>query len=357
MPTHVFETKKVIGKGHNSIIFKVENNTNTGYFNDYIITEIGNEGIKILSSTEFVENNKKQVSVVCNDLWDYAEMINSLQIKYISDNELLEYYNTLFEKIQTVFGYFNVSQPCISFALENKIKELLEQAKIDRDVQLDITREMLKQDEITHMEQEEIELIEFAIKIKKKGIENNFNGSFIGIVKNINWDIPEFFNHQRKYAFLASSENFDEFDLKYFAERLQKLLGLSESELCKRIIEKNPDKEVLSKKREMCIKKHKLSSELVYFFNVARIYSHQRMLTRIFWTKGINVWGKMLREIARRMNLNETEIQYILRKEINQYFDNKNIISEEEVRKRMKFCIYAIFNESEPMLFTGDTAR
>src|SRR3989338_2897485 len=196
MPTHVFETKKVIGKGHNSIIFKVENNTNTGYFNDYIITEIGNEGIKILSSREFVENNKKQVSVVCNDLWDYAEMINSLQIKYLGNNNLCEYYNTLFEKIQTVFGYFNVSQPCISFALENKIKELLEQAKIDRDVQLDITREMLKQDEITHMEQEEIELIEFAIKIKKKGIENNFNGSFIGIVKNINWDIPEFFNHQ-----------------------------------------------------------------------------------------------------------------------------------------------------------------
>src|SRR3989338_9591279 len=69
MPTHVFNTADVIGKGHNEIIFHIEDGKNTLYFSYDVIAEIGKHGLSKLKSPEFVEKNVKEAEEKGRELW------------------------------------------------------------------------------------------------------------------------------------------------------------------------------------------------------------------------------------------------------------------------------------------------
>ncbi len=100
-----------------------------------------------------------------------------------------------------------------------------------------------------------------------------------------------------------------------------------------------------------------MPSELVHLLDVARIYSHQRMLVRIYWTKGVNVWGKLLREFARRMDISEKQIQYVLKQEIHDYFTKNIPLDMDKVKERQQGAVYAIFDKGESQVHTGEEAR
>lgn len=362
MPTHVFNTADVIGKGHNEIIFHIEDGKNTLYFSYDVIAEVGKHGLKKLKSVEFVERNVKEAEEHGKKLWMYAEFIDAHQLKYMKTEELLDHYNKLFVEIQKMFGYFNVSQPSISYAIEEEIKCLMEKQKIGDETQFNILTVMLKPDEITLLEEEEKDLLKIALKFKDdKRLAEFFSQTEYIVLRELFYSAKSIYNllkaHQNKYDFLACSENFDVFDLKYYMKRLQEMIKRSENEIYKQIAETSPDKERMKKEREDLIKKYNLSNELVHIIDVARIYSHQRMMIRLFWSKGIHVWGKMLREFARRINISEIDIQYYTREEINNYFAKKEIVSVTELEERKKPCIYAIFDRQKPVLFKGEEAK
>lgn len=362
MPTHVFNTAEVIGVGHNEIIFWMEGGKLTGYFSEEAICEVGKQGLMMLKSPKFVEKNVKEVEEEGKKLGQYSEYIAAHQLKYMPTEELLKHYNELFLQIQKMFGYFNVSQPSISYALEKEISQLVQKQGLDGKTQFEILNIMLKPDETTLIEEEEKDLLKLALEIKKeRTILEFFLQPLKTVLSNLSYEAEQInkklLAHQAKYSFLASSENFDEFDLQYYVRRLQEMVKSSESHLHQDLAKKSPDKEVMGKEREELVQKYNLSSELVHFIDITRIYSHQRMFIRLFWTKGINVWGKILRELARRMNLSEVEIQYLTREEINAYFERKTIISAGEIEERKKPCVYAIFNRQKPILFTGEEAK
>lgn len=370
MPTHVFNTADVIGKGHNEIIFHIEEGKNTLYFSYDVIAEVGKHGLKKLKSAEFVQRNIKEAEEHGKKLWMYAEFIDAHQLKYMKTEELLEHYNKLFVEIQKMFGYFNVSQPSISYAIEEEIKCLMEKQKIGDETQFNILTVMLKQDEITLLEEEEKDLLNIALKVKgDKRLVEFFSQHEEVVLRELFYSAKNIYNmlkaHQLNYDFLACSENFDVFDLKYYMKRLQEMIKRSENEIYKQIAETYPDKERMKKDREDLIKKYNLSNELVHIIGVARIYSHQRMMIRLFWSKGIRVWGKMLREFARKINISEVDIQYYTREEINNYFamkENENKNGKEkiplaELEERKKPCIYAIFDRQKPVLFKGEEAK
>ena len=274
-----------------------------------------------------------------------------------------------------MFGYFNVSQPSISYAIEEDIKHLMEKQKIDGETQFNILTIMLKPDEITLLEEEEKDLLKIALKIKddRKLVDSKLIKFFSQpeeiVLRELFYSAKNIYDmlkaHQNKYDFLACSENFDVFDLKYYVKRLQDIVKRSEHEIYRQIAETSPDKERIKKEREYLSKKYNLSEELVHIIGVARIYSHQRMMIRLFWSKGIHVWGKMLREFARRINISEVDIQYYTREEINNYFamkqnENKNEkekVSLTELEERKKPCIYAIFDRQKSVLFKGEEAK
>ncbi|MBI4453969.1 hypothetical protein HY636_04975 [Candidatus Woesearchaeota archaeon] len=366
MPTHVFNTADVIGKGHNEIIFHIEDGKNTLYFSYDVIAEVGKHGLNKLKLPEFVEKNVKEAEEKCKELWMYTEFIDAHQLKYMKTEEFLGHYNKLFIEIQKMFGYFNVSQPSISYAIEEEIKHLMEKQKIDGETQFNILTMMLKPDEITLLESEEKDLLKIALKIKDdRELVVFFSQEEEMVLRELFYSAKNIYDmlkaHQNKYDFLACSENFDVFDLKYYVKRLRDIVKRSEYEIYRQIAEKSPDKERMKKEREDIIKKYNLSKELVHIIDVARIYSHQRMMIRLFWSKGIHVWGKMLREFARRINISEVDIQYYTREEINNYFakkeNEKEKVSLTELEERKKPCIYAIFDRQKPILFKGEEAK
>ncbi len=363
MPTHVFNTADVIGRGHDHIIFKIENGRITGYFGEDVIEYMGKEGLDKLYSKEFVEKNKREADEHGLKLWSYAEYINSLPLKHMAITESLEHYNHLFEMIQKMFGYFNVSQPCISFALEKEIARKMQEHGLDADAQYHIMDKILKPERTTLIEEEEKDLLRLALKIKADPVLFNL---FQKIIDNIIDKIHHLNNHEifsslvlheTKYSFMASSENFDEFARQYFIDRLKDMIVKEKAELEKEIISKMPNTVELSIERKKLVDKYSLSPELVHLIDVTRDYSHQRMLIRIYWTKAINVWGKMLREFARKMNIGEVDIQYLLKEEINDYFSGKFNINHEELKKRKEHCIFAIFDRQKPILLTGKEAK
>jgi len=362
MPTHVFNTSDVIGRGHNDIVFKVKDGKISGYFSEDVREIMGKAGLKVLSSKDFVIRNQREVEEVGKDLWAYSEYAASLPLKYMSNQEILLYYNALFDKIQKMFGYFNVSQPHISFALEDEIARKMGLLGLSSDTQYEILEKMLKQDQITMIEEEEKGLIKIALKIKadKNSLElfskplNSILYKLNHLTKNLL--LNEIILHEDKYSFLASSENFDEFDRKYFIERLKELIKKPVKELNEEIKQKTPSKISLEILRSNIIKKHRLPENLVHFIDVSRLYSHQRMLIRICWTKAVNVWGKFLREFARRMDIGEVDIQYLLREEVNNWLQNNNRIDELELKKRRDLAIFGIFDRGKPFLLTGEEA-
>ncbi|MFH1439882.1 MAG: PEP-utilizing enzyme [Candidatus Woesearchaeota archaeon] len=382
MPTHAFNIIDIIGRGHDDIIFKIENGKNTGYFSEEVIEYMGKHGLERLYSKEFVENNKKKVDKIGKELWSYSEYITSLPIKHIETEILLKHYNELFKYIQKMFGYFNVSQPCISFALEEEIAKKMKEHGLDADTQYKILNIMLKPDKTTLIEEEEKDLIKIALKIKadKRLFElfqqplnkiidelhhlnnNNNNNNLINNNHDSNSYIyhnlfNELIIHENKYMFLASSENFDEFAREYFIDRIKDMIIKKKDELEHEIISKTPDVIALSIERKKIMMKHALSSEVIHLIDVAREYSYQRMLIRIFLTKAINVWGKLLREFARKMNISEVDVQYLLKDEINAFFENKYVIEHNKLKKRKQLSIFAIFDRNKPILLTGEEAR
>ena len=91
-------------------------------------------------------------------------------------------------------GFFNVTQPPISYALENEIAKKIDALGLDSGIYHKIVEIMLKQDKTTLIDEEENALYKIAQKLKD------------------NLDIEEdLVLHENRYSFLASSENFDEF--------------------------------------------------------------------------------------------------------------------------------------------------
>src|SRR3989338_634207 len=133
MPTHVFNTAEVIGRGHDDIIFSIRNGIITGYFSEEVIRYMGKYGLKVLGSKDFVLKNKGEAKERGEALWNFSEYVASLPLKNLETGELLALYNELFTKTQKMFGYFNVSQPCISFAIECEIANRMDALKLDAD--------------------------------------------------------------------------------------------------------------------------------------------------------------------------------------------------------------------------------
>jgi phosphoenolpyruvate synthase/pyruvate phosphate dikinase len=344
MPTHVFNTADVLGEGHDDIMFHIKDGKTTLYFTEEAIKKMGACGLKLLQSKEFVKKNRKEVQEMGEELWAHVDNVAALPIKHIPTKELLEHYNSLFIAIQKTFGYFNVSQPSISFAIEDEIAKHMMQMKFSANAQFEIIETMLKQEETTLIEEEERDLLKIGLLMKNLGEGHDDVRSALAV-------------HMDKYAFLAASENFDEFDLQYYKRRLETIQKKSIQVIHKEIARLHPDKELLEQEREKIVQKYGLSSELVHFLDVARIYSHQRMLVRIFWTKGVHLWGEILREFARKMNISEVDIQYITREEINNYFTHNIKINKEEIDKRKEPSIFTIFDRKRPLLFTGKDAE
>ena len=358
IPTHVFNTADVIGKGHNEIIMWVEDGVSKLYFSYDAIRDVGQHGLQMLKSPTFVETNLKEVEEEGRKLWQMVEFIASHQLKHMPQNELLEHYNNLFLRIQKMFGYFNVSQPSISYAIEEEITRLMKEHGIDANTQFEILSIMLKQDETTLIEEEEKELLKIALKVKGDSL---FSQPLQVVLSKMLHEVPQVYQkllaHKATYSFLASSENFDEFDMHYYVKRLQDMIKKSEHELYVQIAEKSPNVKKIARQRKEICEKYDLSEELIHIMNVGRIYSHQRMLVRIFWTKAVNLWGKILREFARKMNISEVDIQYYLREEINRYFETGEIVPVEELEKRKQPHAYAIWDRQKAVLYLGEEGQ
>lgn len=362
LPTHVHNIRDIIGEGHDDIVFYIKDNVIIGYFSKKSTRKTGKRGLEKLKNINFIKKNKKEVHKLGDEIYSISDYIQSLPLKHIDIKELFKHYETLFKIIQKMFGYFNLSQPAISMALEDQIEKLMG-TNFNADQQYEIMEIMLKQEDNTLIEEEEKDLIKIALKIKKN----------YALVKLLNKDFKSFFNelnffkdsiiykdliyHKTKYECLASSENFDEFSLDYFLKRLRDFVNKSNEELKEELLIKSPNKNKLSKERKNIIKKYNLSSDLVHIIDTVRYYSHQRMLIRIYWTKALYVWGKILREFARRMNLSENQIQYVLRSEIKDFVNKKINPFIEEIELRRKPCVYAIFDLNEPVLLTGVDAE
>ncbi len=350
MPTHVFNTADVIGRGHDDIIFTIADNKNTGYFSEEVITYMGEVGLKHLQSKEFVKRNQQEVHAVGESLMEFATSVNAHPLKNLSKEKLLELYNKLFDKIQKSFGYFNVSQPCISFALEDTTRDVLAKLGIDAEAQITILETMLKPEETTLIEEEEKDLLQLALQLKDAQIDSKEQLMSSAYADHV-------LLHHAKYKWMASSENFDEFNLQYYCDRLLDHANETKQSLQAAIRAKTPDKKALAAERAAMAKQYRLSDEAMHLLDVIRIYSHQRMYIRIAWTKAVNAWGNILREFARRMGLSEQEIQYVTRKEIDQFVQHSTVVSEEEIQQRMDFAVYAILQRKPPILLAGDEAR
>ena len=85
MPTHVWNTAHVIGKGHDIIAFLINNGKITGYFTEDVISYMGKHGLRILKKSSFVKNNQKEVLREGSKLWNFCEYRR--KYRWISINE------------------------------------------------------------------------------------------------------------------------------------------------------------------------------------------------------------------------------------------------------------------------------
>ncbi|MBS3135883.1 hypothetical protein J4401_02890 [Candidatus Woesearchaeota archaeon] len=361
MPTHVWNTAHVIGKGHDIIAFLINNGKITGYFTEDVISYMGKHGLRILKKSSFVKNNQKEVLREGSKLWNFCEYLAGRPLKHLPDNEMISFYNDIFDKTQRMFGYFNVSQPCISFAIETEIMKRMKLLGLPNETVQTIAGIMLKADEKTMVGDEEIALIEMAMEIKKEHSARHFDNPFSvmleWLILHNNSMYEKLLLHHTRYSFLASSENFDEFDLSYFANRIREMVKKTEEQLMDDIAGLSPNKEKIREERDAIIKRYNLSDEITSLYEIARIYSHQRMVVRIYWTKAIWVWGKLLREIARRIDISENDVQYITRKEINDFFEKGFSIEKCEISKRREGCVYVIIKKQGPFILAGKEAK
>ncbi|MBU0535947.1 MAG: hypothetical protein KKE20_03210 [Nanoarchaeota archaeon] len=281
--------------------------------------------------------------------------------------ELLRLFNLLFSKIREMYGYFNVSQPGISFALEKEIAKELEKMGISGLKQHEILEKLLIQEGATLVEEEESGLLDLAMIIRKNNalkqlFENEDEhilkelprmSRTIGSVRSFNDKLDL---HILRYSYLASYEDFDLFYKKYYINRIKHIIDFEDHILDKKKKALFPVKKEVEEARNKVYEENKIPKHLRHLINVAGYYSHQRMHIRTYFVKGVSVLGRFYDEFAHRMNIGPREARYLMNEEINAFFLENKPVDKQEVLKRMQLSIYRI-KDDVPALFAGKEAE
>lgn len=350
MPTHCFGTGKLIGRGIHNIVFEIREGIITGFFSEEDIEKVGQCGLVKLLNKKFVDLIKIKSFISSQKLVDSSNYINSINLVNLSSLELAELYRSQIKLIRVTYGYFNLSSPAISKALEEEIDRLFDIEKLSKTKITKIKEIFLFGQKKTIIDEEECELRKIAYKIKsnKKLTEIFLKKDFKEIIIALNKSFPKFHSllviHSEKYSYLQGYVDFHSFDKTYYIYRLKDLL-------IKTPIEIDIGK-LKCLKRDLPVK----SKKLLYLLNISNYLSYHRMQMRIHFTKGLVTLKLVLDEIARRMDISTENVKQVSISENIQFLRNKKLPDLDRLKKRKQYCIY-IIEDKKTRLLVGDNAK
>lgn len=282
---------------------------------------------------ELIKWSKSKINI----LYDFLNKnLNEKILMTISNEKLAEKYQ---EYVKEYYSYHLKNTPSwwIGAAIaERELKEYLKSKGVkDIDTLMAIITDPLEYpSESFH---EEISLLDIAIKLKKKGI-NEIN-LISELPKEIRLDLSK---HTQEYFYIPFGYKTGVvWDDSYFFEKLKNIL--KEDSVSVKEMKLSTLKEKLEK-RDNISKSLKLPMNMQNLLFSLRKLSCVQELKKTTQTKSHPMLQLIVKkEIAKRIGVDKKYIDYFSEKEIAEsLMKGKSIVSEEELKKRDGFCILVV---------------
>lgn len=321
--------KKIFGQGIYNQMYILRNDNSDGYFlkkeKDEFDTHIFNN---YFNNNNFLKNSNKTILKKALIIESYFNNFKNITISTLNNQELLK----LFKKTIKILDAGSAAI-WIGFLLdkviEKKLVNILEKNKLAIKSTIKIIGGIEKPN---HIIQEQLDLMKIVLSKKK------YQGNKLQ-------------KHYNKYKYIPCyGLDVEPYSLLYFSNRLKKITKKQAQEIIAKIktdFKNNRKKYNYFIKNQKLPLKDQLFIEYLHEFIFFKDYrSHFRSLSMFYH-------GQLLREIARRYNIESKEIFLLLRQEIITIFNDpikiKNIIAQ---RKNQKL-VY-IFRSGQEIITNQD---
>lgn len=322
--------EKIIGRGMKNSLYIVRENSADAYFlnnereefNDYFFNKqfknkkfLGKINNTILNSSPSVEKFFKQIAKKNLDI--------------LSNDELLEVFKDVMQFLNTNIA--GVAFLWVGFILgeitDKKVIEVLERNNINTEEGLGIISGLEKPH---HIIQEQLDLMKIVLSNEKKK--------------------EKLTKHYNKYRYIPCySAIIEPYSLEYFKDRLRKTSKKEAEEYIHRT--KNNFK-LNAKKYKLFIKNHKWGIKDKMFLDYAHQHCFLKDYRSHFRSLSMLQYGRILKEVAKRFDLNLREVSSLLYQEVIDLFSNPNKIKS-TLKKRLKENQIYIYKNGKGTIITN----
>lgn len=318
----------VLGSDYSKLLGFGDKNVVAMFYPKSDLNRKGNEGVKIFSN---IKKMKKYFDIVARNHEDLIDGLRRLVARkhLISNEEFLESYKQIFNKLQILLCSYDLSRPEFFTKIEKIIKKHLKIQGLN-DLKLIKTFGSLTASPYEHiLDRERKDFLKIAIVAKRSRLNSE------RVKRSLNF-------HQIKYGWIGSSESDREWNLQYFKSILKKQVKLSKEQILKSLSEITENKKKLLVKQKYLENKFNFGRTLKTVLQVIRRLSEVRLKIRLQWVLSGYLTKKAFREITRRTGVNENDLsRYLLREIAALLIKGKKVKANEiGLRNQYAFMLY-----------------
>lgn len=357
--SNVWNLKKSLGSAFSEIITIFEGNKLTAYLHPADFDRLNQQvAKKTVKNKEFVNLVDKEIKKSVKNLLKISQEIYSYNLDLLSNKKLMALLDKFILAYAEIFAFGLVTS--LDRDLNKQARAKLEKKFRNEKIVSEYFTTLSAPYQKTIYRQEEEEILRLAVKIcKDEKVKQVFRKKPSFIKKGLENTYPLVFNRlnqlTEKYNWLYVNYEGAPRTVYDFIEIIQTLLFKEKikPDLALNEIKKKDVK--LIKKQRILEKKLKPDDQLIRLFRATRHFAYLREYRKPQCVKSLFYFRKLIREIAKRLQISPEETKFLLPQEIKKAL-RRGKINRKEIKKRMRFCV--LYNNPEKeIIFVGGQAR
>ena len=345
----------IFGKKLDKIILELKDGHMKYYGDVDKFNEIGEFLLqKVKDDKQFYNLVEKNILETGNNLIKFCDDLKNLNLKKLSNEELLNLYTEYAKKLKLVraWGWVpplmdGVEVYFLSDYIQETFTEFLKNSEF-KSKSAEFYSILSSSEKKSEVQTEEIERLKLAQEIEKTSakLSELLREDSSEFSKEIERSYPEILEkidlHAKKFEWLPYAYIGPGMNQKDVINLLHDSLNQKET-IEKQINNIISHYEELPKQKKEITEKIKLSDELKYLFDVSAFFMHLKDLRKGIYQKSYVAMDPTIEEISNRINLSLEETKYLISNEIAEaLLQNKDF--SEIAAKRTKYCVMVVEN-------------
>lgn len=328
--TGVFNKNSLGGENKNSLIIS---EGARGKMTHYRLSrendELKNLWQKKYLNIPLMHKNIRRIKDAIRRMDSLIMRVNELDRKEIidfSNTKLLNFYDKYVKFFGEIFACYAMSQPEVSEAAEEKIKDLIKKKISDENRVLDYFVKLSTSPNVSFLTIEEKEWLNILLNCLRNKIPITvYNLALLRLLKN----------HSRRFGWISTQESLPPLDVNYYLKLLKEQINqLNISRVQERISKIKNAPKLIKRERSGALKILK-DKKVANTTAIMAEMSYLRISLRLMWTKAAYFIAPIFEEIGKRICLTEIETKFLTPEEVKDYLVKKISLDKKILKNRM----------------------